>query len=140
MSDHGYIVDNIARVFGILLLGLGVQAHLRPLEGNVSSQPDCESLSRLMPTGAKDFGLPDITVERARLFPVVGGRNMTLALSVLVLSFRGHREAVGIVMGSSIAAGMSDAWVCWQAKGNWQKHLWACVVAGGLSWTLIAMS
>ena len=60
-------------------------------------------------SGARHFGIPSADARTSLVFPVVGGRNITMALSVLALSMNGQRQAVGIVMGSCISAGISDA-------------------------------
>ena len=77
--------------------------------------------------------------QTAVVFKAVGGRDLCLGLTMTVLSYQGERRALATVFGCSLAAGLSDAWTCWQhgPQNSWRSHAIGCVITVALSWSLM---
>ncbi|EMC91442.1 hypothetical protein BAUCODRAFT_39621 [Baudoinia panamericana UAMH 10762] len=121
-ANLNFIADNVARLFGIMLIGLGTTTQFRPLEG------------------ARVFAGSIATDEKAALFfPIVGARNISLGLAMLILGLQGQRNALGTLIAVFTLSGGIDAW--WCARNNsekWAGHAIATATGVPLSWWLLS--
>ncbi|KAK3074569.1 hypothetical protein LTR53_002923 [Teratosphaeriaceae sp. CCFEE 6253] len=91
--------DYVVRFIATALTASGAYGLINPLEMN------------------KLFGVPNATVETARMYPGIGGRNLAAGIAVFALSFADERRAVGILlMAWGIVVGPSDTSICLKTK------------------------
>jgi hypothetical protein len=138
MSNIPFVAECIGDVMGVALIGMGIHSHIDPVYG----QPETRTILRYLPLmsciGARDFGFLDVTKQNSVCFPVVCGRNITLGLTVLMLSWQGKRRAMGTVFIGAIAAGISDSWTCWRNNSaRWRNHAVGTATTAVLGWCLL---
>jgi hypothetical protein len=93
-------------------------------------------------TGAKQFAGSAITSsDRAFLYPIIGGRNIALGLSLVALSLQGQRKAVGTVFACSAVIGMVDSWFCYKhGSEKWLGHAIGSSIGLPLTWLFLTQA
>ena len=122
----------------VALIVMGFHSHIVPVYGQIRMCSRLRYLLLMSYIGARDFGFLYMTEQNSVCFPVVGGRNITLGLTVLMLSWQGERRAIGTVFMCAMAASVSDIWTCWRNKSEcWRNHAVGTVITAVLGWCLL---
>ncbi|KAK3070686.1 hypothetical protein LTR53_010029 [Teratosphaeriaceae sp. CCFEE 6253] len=121
MTDYMYIADVFTRILASAIIGVGVFALFKPVEG------------------ARQFGGDGVADYRHTTFVTpLFARNISIGLSILLLSLQGERKAVGTILGTIVLVGFADLWWCLEyARSRLVTHAVGTVMFGGLSWVML---
>ena len=89
--------------------------------------------------GANHFlGSTSQDSKSASLMPAIGARVFANGIALLLLNYKGNREAIGVLTGCMSLMGVLDMWVVWKNKGKAMlTHGIATAVCVAMSYTLL---
>ncbi|GIK00957.1 hypothetical protein Aspvir_004987 [Aspergillus viridinutans] len=121
MSQSSYI-SLLTTVMGIIPIGLGINAILRPAHALTFFEFE-------PPVAPRDRSLVD------SLMIVYGARDIFMGLAVYAAGFLGTRKSLGWTLIATSGVAFADGAVCWsQGHGQWNHWVFVPVLAiiGGL--------
>lgn len=146
MTDHIHIADVATPLAGCAVIGLGVFSQLKPIEGmstrsshtnlGVTNRTIKHFILTARATGARRFGGNGVADEKLATFvPLLFARNITIGLTILLLSLQGQRKALGTLLGCLLITGLIDMrWCLKHAPGKLGTHAVGTVMFVTLGW------